>query len=110
MPLLQTPPFPEYTSGHSVVSAACAVILTKIFGDNFAYADSTEMEFQIPVRHFGSFEEAAMEAAISRFYGGIHYMPSITNGLDEGKRLGEFICQKLITRKTSAAKQTAIGQ
>lgn len=106
MPLLQTPPFPEYTSGHSVVSAAAAVILTHLFGENFGYADSTEIEFQIPVRHFNSFVEAANEAAISRFYGGIHYMPSITNGLDEGKRLGLFICQKLRTRKNASSLQT----
>ncbi len=95
MPLLQTPPFPEYTSGHSVVSAASAVILTKLFGDNFSYSDSTEMEFKIPVRYFQSFKQAAAEAAISRFYGGIHYMPSITNGLEEGRQLGEFIAGKL---------------
>lgn len=98
-PLLQTPPFPEYTSGHSVVSAACAVMLTKFFGDNFSYADSTEVEFGIPVRHFTSFKQAAEEAAISRFYGGIHYMPSIVNGLAEGDRLGIFISQKLKTKK-----------
>lgn len=99
MPLLQTPPFPEYTSGHSVVSAACAVILSKFFGNNFSYSDSTEVEFNIPVRHFNSFKQAAEEAAISRFYGGIHYMPSITNGLLEGNKLGVFIVQNLRTRK-----------
>jgi hypothetical protein len=99
MPLLQTPPFPEYTSGHSVVSAACATILEKLFGQEFAYDDSTEVEFKIPVRRFKSFKQAAEEAAISRFYGGIHYMPSITNGLEEGKKLGVFISEKLRTRK-----------
>ena len=107
MPLLQTPPFPEYTSGHSVVSAACAVLLTNLFGENFAFADSTETEFQIPVRYFNSFNEAAKEAAISRFYGGIHYMPSITNGLEEGKKIGEFICQKLQARKQDKALHSA---
>lgn len=99
VPLLQTPPFPEYTSGHSVVSAAAAVILTKLFGDNFSFADSTEVEFDLPVRHFKSFKLAAQEAAISRFYGGIHYMPSITNGLKEGNSIGIFISQKIRTRK-----------
>ena len=98
-PLLQTPPFPEYTSGHSVVSAAAASVLTRLFGENFVFADSTEMEFGLPVRHFTSFSQAAGEAAISRFYGGIHYMPSITNGLQEGTAIGSFICQKLKTRK-----------
>ncbi|MBC7689693.1 MAG: vanadium-dependent haloperoxidase [Aquabacterium sp.] len=99
VPMLQTPPFPEYTSGHSVVSAACAVILTKFFGNDFSYSDSTEVEFKIPVRHYTSFKQAAEEAAISRFYGGIHYMPSIINGMKEGNELGIFISGKLRTRR-----------
>ncbi len=82
VPTLQTPPFPEYTSGHSVVSAAAAVVLSKLLGDNFSYDDSTENEFNLPIRHFTSFKQAAQEAAISRFYGGIHYMPAINNGFD----------------------------
>ena len=96
MPLLQTPPFPEYTSGHSVVSAAAAVVLAKFFGDPYAFDDSTELEFKIPVRHFTSFRQAAEEAAISRFYGGIHYMPSIVNGLAEGEKLGVYVAGRLI--------------
>ena len=99
MPLLQTPPFPEYTSGHSVVSNASAVVLGKLFGDNFAFTDSTEVEFDMPARKFKSFKAAADEAAISRFYGGIHYMPSILNGVDEGRRIGQFALTKLKTHK-----------
>jgi hypothetical protein len=74
-------------------------MLTKLFGENFSFADSTEVEFDIPVRHFKSFKLAAEEAAISRFYGGIHYMPSIKNGMKEGSRIGNFISQKLRTRE-----------
>ena len=99
MPLLQTPPFPEYTSGHSVISAAASVILTNIFGENFDYADSTEVEFKIPVRYFKSFKQASEEAAISRFYGGIHYMPAIVNGVLEGDKLGVYVAGKLKTKK-----------
>jgi hypothetical protein len=99
MPLLQTPPFPEYTSGHSVISTASAVVLTKLFGDGFSFADSTEIEFGLPERVFPSFKAAAEEAAISRFYGGIHYQTSIKNGVEEGKNIGEFIAQRLRTRK-----------
>lgn len=99
MPLLQTPPFPEYTSGHSVISAAAALMLTELFGANFAFADSSEVEFDLPVRHFTSFQQAAEEAAISRFYGGIHYMPSIVNGMEEGVEIGRFIIGKLRTKK-----------
>ncbi len=103
IPLLQTPPFPEYTSGHSVVSTASAVMLNKLFGENFSYTDSTELEFGIPLREFKSFKQAAEEAAISRFYGGIHYMPSIVNGMQEGNKIGEFITRKLRTRKKDLA-------
>jgi hypothetical protein len=99
MPLLQTPPFPEYTSGHSVISAAASAILTHIFGEHFSYSDSTEVEFKIPVRHFNSFKQASEEAAISRFYGGIHYMPAIVNGVMEGDKLGMYVVEKLKTRK-----------
>ncbi|RMG61598.1 MAG: phosphatase PAP2 family protein, partial [Bacteroidetes bacterium] len=77
LPLLQTPPFPEYTSGHSVISSAAAVTLTDLFGDNFDFVDSTEVEYGLTVRNYGSFLEASSEAAISRLYGGIHYMPAI---------------------------------
>lgn len=98
MPLLQTPPFPEYPSGHSVVSTASAVVLTKLFGDGFAFSDSTEMEFGLPPRRFASFTKAAEEAAISRLYGGIHYRPSIANGAEEGRRIGAFVAGRLLTR------------
>jgi hypothetical protein len=91
LPLLQTPPFPEYTSGHSVASAACATVLTKLIGTDFAYSDSTEVEFGLPVRKYTSFEHAAEEASISRLYGGIHYRPAITNGVKQGKKIGELV-------------------
>jgi len=60
-PTLQTPPFPEHTSGHSVISAAAGEILTDLFGDNFSYTDSVELKYGLPVRHFNSFEEAYNE-------------------------------------------------
>ena len=95
MPLLQTPPFPEYTSGHSVVSAASATILTKMFGDNFSYTDSTENEFGLTPRSFTSFNKAAEEAAVSRYYGGIHYNAAIVNGLTEGRKIGNYVLNHL---------------
>ena len=99
MPLLQTPPFPEYTSGHSVVSTAASLVLTKLFGNNFSFVDDTEVEFGMPVRSFRSFNLAAREAAISRLYGGIHYMPSIKNGIIEGNQVGSFFLQKIRTKR-----------
>ena len=94
-PVLQTPPFPEYPSGHSVVSGAASVVLTQIFGDNFAFDDTTELAYGLPVRSFKSFDEAAAEAAISRMYGGIHYRAAIENGLEQGKNVGKFVAENL---------------
>lgn len=94
-PLLQTPPFPEYTSGHSVVSTCSATVLTSIFGENFVYTDDTEIPFGLPKRSFKSFKDASKEAAMSRFYGGIHYKAAIVNGIDQGKNVGNFIVSKL---------------
>lgn len=94
-PVLQTPPFPEYTSGHSVVSGAAAVALTSIYGDSFAFDDDTEVQYGLPVRSFTSFREAADEAAISRMYGGIHYRAAVEIGVKQGRDLGTFVVEKL---------------
>ncbi len=94
-PILQTPPFPEYPSGHSVVSGASSIVLTSIFGENFSFDDDTEQPYGLPVRSFPSFIDAAKEAAISRLYGGIHYMAAIDNGVDQGFQIGELVASTL---------------
>lgn len=94
-PLLQTPPFPEYVSGHSTISASSATILTHYLGDNFSYTDSVEVPYGLPPRSFTSFNQASDEAGISRFYGGIHFMDAITNGRAQGIQVGEWVLQKL---------------
>jgi len=94
-PVLQTPPFPEYSSGHSVASGAAAVALTDIFGDDFAFDDDTELPYGLPVRSFSSFNEASAEAAISRMYGGIHYRAAVEKGLTQGRDLGKFVVENL---------------
>lgn len=94
VPVLQTPAFPEYPSGHSVVSSAAATVLTELVGDAFSYTDSTEARFNIPNRSYRSFREAADEAAISRVYGGIHFRPAIENGKDMGNQVGELALNK----------------
>jgi hypothetical protein len=94
-PLLQTPPFPEYTSGHSVISSASAELLSFLLGDQVAYTDDTEVIFELEPRKYSSFRQAASEAAISRLYGGIHFRDAINNGLDQGKRVGEFVVGRL---------------
>ena len=96
-PLLQTPPFPEYLSGHSCASATSQAILTKCIGDNFAFTDTVEVKFGLPRRDFTSFKQAAKEAAISRFYGGIHFMDAIDNGFVQGEKTGELILEKART-------------
>ena len=94
-PVLQTPPFPEYVSGHSVASGAAAVALTDIFGDNFSFDDDTELPYGLPVRKFNSFNQAADEAAISRMYGGIHYRAAVEVGVKQGRELGKFVVDNL---------------
>lgn len=94
-PLLQTPPFPEYVSGHSVASSAAAIVLTKIFGDNFTFTDNTEVEFGLPIRKFTSFNAAAKEASISRLYGGIHFRDAIDQGIWLGDQIGSNANQKI---------------
>lgn len=82
---IPTPAFPEYTSGHSVQSSATAVVLTSIFGENYAFTDHTHDGRGLPARSFASFAAYAEEAAISRLYGGIHFRSAIEIGLDQGE-------------------------
>jgi PAP2 superfamily len=88
--LINTPPFPEYTSGHSVASAAAALVLTSVLGDNFAFDDNTDQADGLPPRKFASFWDAANQAGMSRLYGGIHYRAAIENGLAQGRCIGAF--------------------
>ncbi|TKK68604.1 vanadium-dependent haloperoxidase [Ilyomonas limi] len=94
-PLLQTPPFPEYLSGHSCISTTSATILSHYFGEHVGFTDTVEVRYGLPPRHFNSFNQAAEEAAISRFYGGIHFMDAITEGVEQGKKVGEWVIGKM---------------
>ena len=94
MPLLQTPPFPEYTSGHSTISGASSEVLTQLFGDNVAFTDSTEAKFGHGVGQFKSFYEAANQASISRVYGGIHFTSACDEGLKTGTEIGKLVMLK----------------
>lgn len=101
-PLIQTPPFPEHPSGHSTISGAAAAVLSSLYGDNFAFSDSTEMEFGIPPRYFNSFQEAAQQAGMSRMYGGIHYRHGNMSGLETGREIGRYVSENIRTRKQAA--------
>ncbi|MDP3264152.1 MAG: vanadium-dependent haloperoxidase [Tabrizicola sp.] len=89
-PLLNTPPFPEYPSGHSTQSGAAATVLTAAFGEDFAFDDHTHEDEGLPVRSFASFWAAAEEAGISRLYGGIHFRFGIDQGLVQGRCIGAY--------------------
>jgi hypothetical protein len=93
-PPLPTPPFAEYTSGHSVQSGAVATVLDDLFG-GLTFTDDTHASLGLPARTFTSFEEAAAEAAISRLYGGIHYRAAIEKGIDQGRCIGETILRNV---------------
>jgi hypothetical protein len=91
---LITPPFPEFTSGHSSQTGAVARILSDIFGYNYAFTDYTHADrtdIDGSPRHFSSFYEMADETAISRLYGGIHYREAIEAGLIQGRKIGANI-------------------
>ena len=98
-PYLQTPPFPEYTCGHSTVSTAAAEALTAMYGDNFAYTDTSELEFGIANRSFTSFRQAAEENNWARFYGGIHFHPTCMVSKEYGNKVGSYIINKLKLEK-----------
>jgi len=91
-PIVVTPPFPEYTSGHSVVSGAVSKVLTWRFGDNVAFTDDThDNQPGLRNRNFTSFYHAADEAAWSRMYGGIHYRAGIVNGVEQGRLVADQV-------------------
>lgn len=90
-PVLITPPFPEYPSGHSTQSGAAADVLTSVFGENFAFEDGTHEADGLKRRRFESFWAAAEEAGVSRLYGGIHYRAAIERGLDQGRCIAAYV-------------------
>ncbi|MBC7885786.1 MAG: vanadium-dependent haloperoxidase, partial [Saprospiraceae bacterium] len=94
-PVIQTPPFPEYTSGHSVISAAAATVLDTLIGHNYVFEDNTSELFGMQKRKFNSFDDAAWEVSLSRFYAGIHYYEGIEQGNKQGKFIGNYILRKL---------------
>lgn len=97
-PLLATPPFPEFPSGHSVQSGATAEVLTRVLGA-IAFTDSAQMSLGHAPRTYPDFWTAAREAAVSRLYGGIHFRPAIELGLEQGRCIGRAVRERLTTRR-----------
>ncbi|MDX2182399.1 MAG: vanadium-dependent haloperoxidase [Gemmatimonadaceae bacterium] len=96
--LVITPPFPEYPSGHSTQSGAAARILSRALGDTVPFADSTQMDIGYAPRTFRNFSHARDEVAISRLYGGIHYLPAIVEGVKMGECIADSVAARLGTR------------
>jgi len=94
-PYIQTPPFPEFTSGHGVTSNAAATVLTGLFGDNYGFTDATEIPFGNETRNYKSFYEAAEEVSWSRVYGGIHYPATARISIVQGKEIGNHVLKIL---------------
>lgn len=94
-PMIQTPPFPEFTSGHSVTSNAAAAVLTILLGDHFSFTDETEIPFGHAPKTFRSFNEAAKESSMSRVYAGIHYPETARISIIQGQQIGKYVIQKL---------------
>lgn len=98
-PIIETPNFPEYTSGHSCVSRSIATVLSHYISPNFAFTDSSQILLGLKPRKFISFKQASEEVSISRFYGGIHYIPALNNGLKQGEEVANNILANINTRK-----------
>ena len=112
IPLLKTPPFPAYTSGHSTFSGAASAVLTSLFGENVAFDSQSDGHLaaeqrpldpsQIVTRHFASFNDAAQEAGLSRIYGGIHYRFDNSAGLTLGDLVGTAVVERLLRKPTQS--------
>jgi hypothetical protein len=92
-PLLTTPNFPEFVSGHASQSGAAAQVLADLFGPQTAFIDNTHQAkgAGYEPRAFASFAAFADEAAMSRLYGGIHFRSANEVGLAEGQKLGRNV-------------------
>ena len=101
LPLLETPPFPAYTSGHSSFSGAAAAVLAEFFGSDQMEFITTSDALPKSRRSFSRFSEAANEAGMSRIYGGIHWSFDNTDGLESGKKVGQYVARNYF-RATSS--------
>ena len=93
--LFPTPPFPEYPSGHSTLSGAAAEVLVAVLGDTTSFVDSTQVDIGAKPRAFRNFSHARDEVAISRVYGGIHYVPAVVKGMEQGRCVGQRVVSRL---------------
>ena len=104
-PLLVTPPFPDYVSGHSTFSGAAAVVLAWFFGsDDVGFTARSDFLPGV-TREFTSFSAAAAEAALSRLYGGIHFRSANEDGLRAGMEIGAWVVEHVLTAKNRRSRR-----
>ena len=95
LPLVTTPPFPEYMSGHSTFSGAADAVMSSVFGSDFGFADRGDRSVN-SLRTYQNFSEAADESGMSRLYGGIHFMSANVDGLSAGRNVGNYVVQNFL--------------
>jgi hypothetical protein len=104
-PLLPTPPFPSYTSGHSSFSAAGATVLAEFLGtDDFRFSTTSD-DLPGVTRSFAKFSAAAQEAGLSRIYGGIHWDCDNRDGLAGGKKIGQYVSRSFFQPKATTTSR-----
>jgi membrane-associated phospholipid phosphatase len=104
-PLIPTPLFPEYVSGHSTFSGAAATVLTSAFGNNYQFnTDTVNPSLTGVSRHFSSFQAAAGEASDSRIYGGIHFKTAGKEGLKLGDNIANYVLANNFRKSTQSAR------
>lgn len=96
-PLVDTPPIPDYDSGHSVEGGVAAQVLRRFFGTDFVrfrtcsttLAAGRNCNDPSPVmRSYRSFSEAADENGLSRILVGFHFRKAVTEGIERGRKIG----------------------
>ena len=107
-PLLTTPSFPAYVSGHSTFSAAAAAALAHSFGTDKIKFSTTSDGLPDVTRKFTSLSDAAHEAAMSRIYGGIHWQFDNVEGLKVGRTLGEFVFRNTLQPRPRQALRPSL--
>ncbi len=107
-PLLITPNFPEYPSGHSTIAGVSSGILIKEFSDTISFWDSSQVKFGFEARYYHSLSEAANECAASRAYGGVHFEPATKEGVKMGRKVAELHLDKMNQQPNTLANRITL--